>query len=65
MRKVGYEIQNGVSKGCVVWTLKDKKVCEAAGDILKTKLFNLPEKRYFSDFKPWVAVNGKLVRQHV
>lgn len=65
MRKLGYEITNGVCKGDIVWTLKDKKVVEANGCKTVTKLFNLPEELHKPKMIPWIVENGKLVRQHV
>lgn len=62
MRKLGYEI---VETGDIVWTLKDKKLVESLGEHTITRLFTLPEERGKIDFKPWIVVNGKLVRQHV
>ena len=64
MRKLGYEVINGVCKGDVVWTLKDKKVVESAGDQTVTKLFTIPEERTIP-IVAYKAVNGKLVRQTV
>ena len=61
MRQIGYE---SVETGDIVWTLKDKRTIEEAGEKTITKLFTIPEKRYFPKVKPWIVVNGKLVRQY-
>ena len=60
MRKLGYENQNGD----IIWTLKDKKICESCGDTFTTKLFTIPEERSIP-LVAYKAVNGKLIRQTV
>lgn len=60
MRKLGYVNQNGD----IVWTLKDRKICESCGDTFTTKLFTVSEKRTIP-LVAYKAVNDKLVRQTV
>ena len=60
MRKLGYVNQNGD----IVWTLKDRKICESCGDTFTTKLFTISEERIIP-LVAYKAINGKLVRQTV
>lgn len=51
--------------GDIVFTLKDKRTIETTTNTrLKTKLFDIPEKKNLPKIRPWITVNGKLVRQY-
>lgn len=64
MRKLGYQTVDG-DKGITVFSFEAKKKLEKMGLTMHEVLIDIPEERGKIDFKPWVVVNGELVRQHV